>query len=58
MDAKKYISLWYGGKEEAISALEKVIKLYDNDRRKTNKVLNRIEEYKKLLEEIKSLPDE
>jgi uncharacterized membrane protein YvbJ len=58
MDAEKYVSLYFGGKEQAVSSLEKAINLYNNDRRKTKKVLKRIEEYKKLLEEIKSLPNE
>lgn len=53
MDAKKYISFYYGNKEKAMDQLEKSIQLYDNSNRKTPKVIRRIEEYKKLLEEIK-----
>ena len=55
MDAKKYISFFYGNKEEAIIQLEKSIALYDNVRTKTPKVLKRAEDYKKLLSEIKLL---
>ena len=58
MDAKKYISFFYGNKEEAIIQLEKSIALYDNVRDKTPKVLKRAEDYKKLLSEINSLNDE
>lgn len=53
MDANKYISFFYGKKGEAIIQLEKSIKLYNNSRKKTPKVLKRIEDYKKLLSEIK-----
>lgn len=52
MDAKKYISFYYGDKEKAIEQLQKSIQLYDNSNRKTPKVIRRIEEYKNLLEEI------
>jgi hypothetical protein len=52
MDAKKYISFYYGDKEKAIEQLEKSIQLYDNANRKTPKVIRRIEGYKKLLEEV------
>ncbi|MES2796702.1 MAG: hypothetical protein V4683_12090 [Bacteroidota bacterium] len=52
MDAKKYISFYYGDKEKAIEQLEKSIQLYDNANRKTPKVIRRIEEYKNLLEEV------
>ena len=58
MDAKNYISFFYGNKEEAIIQLEKSIALYDNARDKTPKVLKRVEDYKKLLSEINSLNDE
>ena len=59
MDAKKYISFFYGNKEEAIVQLEKSIALYENSKnRHTPKVVNRIQDYKLLLSEIKSLSDE
>jgi hypothetical protein len=58
MDAKKYISFFYGNKEEAIIQLEKSIVLYDNIRIKTPKVLKRAEDYKRLLSEIQSLKNE
>jgi hypothetical protein len=59
MDAKKYISFFYGNKEEAIIQLEKSIALYENSKnRHTPKVVNRIQDYKLLLSEIKSLSDE
>jgi uncharacterized coiled-coil DUF342 family protein len=53
MDAKQYLSFYYGDKEKAIEQLEKSINLYDNSTRKTPKVIKRIEAYKKLLEEVK-----
>lgn len=52
MDAKKYISFYYGDKEKAIEQLQMSIQLYDNANRKTPKVIRRIEEYKNLLEEM------
>lgn len=52
MDAKKYISFYYGNKEKAIEQLQMSIQLYDNANRKTPKVIRRIEEYKNLLEEM------
>lgn len=58
MDAKKYIGFFYGNKEEAIIQLEKSINLYSNSRNKTPKILKRIQDYKLLLSEIKSLSDE
>ena len=59
MDAKKYIGFFYGNIEEAIFQLEKSIALYENSKnRHTPKVVNRIQEYKLLLSEIKSLSDE
>lgn len=53
MDAKEYISFYYGDKEKAIEQLEKSIELYNNANRKTPKVIKRSEDYKKLLEEVK-----
>jgi len=53
MDARKYISFYYGDKEKAIKQLEKSIELYNNTNRKTPKVIKRSEDYKKLLEEVK-----
>lgn len=59
MDAKKYIGFFYGNKEEAIIQLEKSIALYENSKnRHTPKVVKRIQDYKLLLSEIKSLSDE
>lgn len=55
MDAKKYISFFYGNKEEAIIQLQKSIALYENTRIKTAKVLKRVEDYKRLLSEIEEL---
>lgn len=54
MDANKYLSFFYGDKEKAIEQLEKSICLYDNLNRKTPKVIKRIEDYKNLLEALKS----
>ena len=55
MDAKKYISFFYGNKEEAIIQLEKTILLYENSKnRHTPKVLKRIQDYRKLLAELKN----
>lgn len=54
MDANKYLSFFYGNKEEAIKQLEKSIHLYNNNRPKTDKVLNRVRKYKSLLTELKS----
>lgn len=66
MDAKKYIGFFYGNKEEAIIQLEKSIALYEKSialyenskNRHTPKVVKRIQDYKLLLSEIKSLSDE
>ena len=55
MDAKKYIGFFYGNKEEAIIQLEKSISLYENSKnRHTPKVLKRIQDYRKLLAELKN----
>lgn len=55
MDAKKYIGFFYGNKEEAIIQLEKSISLYENSKNKhTPKVLKRIQDYRKLLAELKN----
>ena len=51
MNARKYLSFYYGNKEKAIEQLQKSIQLYDNANRKIPKVIRRIEEYKNLLEE-------
>ncbi|MBC7749190.1 MAG: hypothetical protein H7Z76_11565 [Methylotenera sp.] len=59
MDAKKYISFFYGNKEEAIVQLEKSVVLYDSSpNNHTPKVAKRIIDYKNLLTEIKSLINE
>ena len=55
MDAKKYISFFYGNKEEAIIQLQKSVALYENSRTKKPKVLKRVEDYKRLLSEIMEL---
>jgi len=54
--AKKYVESFYRNKEKAIQQLEKSIQLYEESTRKQNaKVLRRLEDYKRLLSEIKSL---
>jgi hypothetical protein len=54
--AKKYVESFYGNKEKAIQQLEKSIQLYEESPRKQNaKVLRRLEDYKRLLSEIKLL---
>lgn len=54
MDAKQYISFYYGNKEKAIKQLEKSISLYENSKLiPTPKVTKRIQDYKNLLAEIK-----
>ena len=59
MDAEKYISFFYGNKEEAIIQLEKSITLYDSSpNNHTPKVAKRILDYKNLLTEIKALRNE
>lgn len=56
MDAKKYIGFFYGNKEEAIIQLEKSISLYENSTLvPTPKVTKRIQDYKRLLSEIKEI---
>lgn len=56
MDANQYIGFYYGNKEEAIKQLEKSISLYENSKlTPTPKVTKRIQDYKNLLAEIKSI---
>lgn len=55
MDAKQYISFFYGNKKKAISQLEKYISLYENSKLvQKSKTLKRIQEYKNLLTEIQT----
>jgi len=55
MEAKQYISFYYGNKEKAILHLERSIALYESSALKqTPKTLKRIQEYKDLLTEIQT----
>lgn len=56
MDAERYLGFFFGDKEEAIKNLEKWIPLYENSPNIHNdKVIARVEKYKRLLSEIKKL---
>lgn len=56
MDARVYLSYFYGNKEKAIEQLEKSIALYENSpNKKTPKIEQRISDYKELLNNIQIL---
>lgn len=56
VSAKQYVANYYGDKEKAIKVLEQGIKMYEASPRKhTPKMAKRLEQYKRLLDEINAL---
>lgn len=56
ISAQKYLENYYGDSDKAVASLEKWIKLYEESKnRHTPKVLKRIADYKRLLEELNAI---